>query len=171
MKCPACGFETPDEQAWCDFCKEPLRKRKPAAPEAKTAAPQPPEGAALEAKTAAPVPAAKSVPVPEEVWQRLMSVRAQDSPASVPGEGIPPEFAGLDTGGSLPPVPPIIRKGAWVFLGICVVWIFVAIFWMLRNSDRIASNVSTVAPLPTAAPAPAPEPAPEAPPEEPGGTL
>lgn len=29
MKCPACGFDSPDDAAWCDFCKEPFRKRSP----------------------------------------------------------------------------------------------------------------------------------------------
>ncbi|HAM36244.1 MAG TPA: hypothetical protein DEB40_12685 [Elusimicrobia bacterium] len=26
VKCPACGFESPDSAQWCDFCKEPFRK-------------------------------------------------------------------------------------------------------------------------------------------------
>ncbi|MBI4346381.1 MAG: hypothetical protein HY553_05975 [Elusimicrobia bacterium] len=30
MKCPACGFENPDEAGWCDFCKEPFRRAKAA---------------------------------------------------------------------------------------------------------------------------------------------
>jgi len=150
VKCPACGFETPDEQAWCDFCKEPLRKRRPAAAPAAAA----PQGES--------VPPAKTVPVPDEVWKKLMSVRAEGTPASAPSGGIPAEFAGLDTGGALPAVPPAVRKGAWVFLGICVLWIFFAIFWMIRHSDRIASNVSTTTPLPTRDSAPAPETLPEA---------
>jgi hypothetical protein len=35
VKCPACGFESPDEAQWCDFCKEPFRKARPATPPAK----------------------------------------------------------------------------------------------------------------------------------------
>jgi hypothetical protein len=31
VKCPACGFESPDSAEWCDFCKEPLKKKKGAA--------------------------------------------------------------------------------------------------------------------------------------------
>ncbi|MEK7859687.1 MAG: hypothetical protein AAB320_11170 [Elusimicrobiota bacterium] len=27
MKCPACGFDSPDDAPWCDLCKEPLRKQ------------------------------------------------------------------------------------------------------------------------------------------------
>ena len=45
MKCPACGFDSPDEAGWCDFCKEPFRKRAPA--------PTPASGAPL-AQTAPP---------------------------------------------------------------------------------------------------------------------
>ncbi len=26
IRCPACGFESPDTAQWCDFCKEPFRK-------------------------------------------------------------------------------------------------------------------------------------------------
>jgi hypothetical protein len=35
MKCPACGFETPDSQNWCDFCKEPFKKLPPEEPPVK----------------------------------------------------------------------------------------------------------------------------------------
>jgi hypothetical protein len=32
-KCPACGFDSPDAAAFCDFCKEPfVKKPKPADP-------------------------------------------------------------------------------------------------------------------------------------------
>ena len=31
VRCPACGFESPDAARWCDFCKEPFLK-KPAPP-------------------------------------------------------------------------------------------------------------------------------------------
>lgn len=30
IRCPACGFESPDNSKWCDFCKESfVRKPKP----------------------------------------------------------------------------------------------------------------------------------------------
>ncbi len=35
VKCPACGFDSPDGASWCDFCKEPFRKKKTAAPQAR----------------------------------------------------------------------------------------------------------------------------------------
>jgi len=34
MKCPACGFESPDGAEWCDLCKEPFRKKAPKPPPA-----------------------------------------------------------------------------------------------------------------------------------------
>ena len=77
-ECPACGFDSPDGAICCDFCKEPFRRGRPAAP------PKPAEG-----------PGA--------------------------GSGIPPEFRGLDTGGSVPPVPPWLRYAAWAVLAVCLV--------------------------------------------------
>ena len=32
MKCPACGFESPEGALWCDFCKEPFKKKAAPAP-------------------------------------------------------------------------------------------------------------------------------------------
>jgi putative endonuclease len=28
LKCPKCGFDSPDERSWCDLCGEPFRKEK-----------------------------------------------------------------------------------------------------------------------------------------------
>ncbi|MCX5797372.1 MAG: hypothetical protein NTY77_17915 [Elusimicrobia bacterium] len=42
VKCPACGFDSPDSARWCDLCKEPFRKARP---EAAPAAKADPEGA------------------------------------------------------------------------------------------------------------------------------
>jgi uncharacterized Zn finger protein (UPF0148 family) len=33
VKCPACGFDSPDGAVFCDFCKEPFGKAKKAAPQ------------------------------------------------------------------------------------------------------------------------------------------
>ncbi|MDD5657453.1 MAG: hypothetical protein PHF00_09405 [Elusimicrobia bacterium] len=41
VKCPACGFESPDGASWCDFCKEPFAK-KAAPPEIPDAPPSGP---------------------------------------------------------------------------------------------------------------------------------
>ena len=41
--------------------------------------------------------------------------------AAAPPGGIPPEFQGLDTGGSIPPVPPWLRYAAWAVLAACLV--------------------------------------------------
>lgn len=30
VRCPKCSFESADDAAWCDFCKEPFRKKGPA---------------------------------------------------------------------------------------------------------------------------------------------
>ncbi|MBI3552613.1 MAG: hypothetical protein HY077_08840 [Elusimicrobia bacterium] len=30
VKCPACGFDSPDGALFCDFCKEPFKKKAPA---------------------------------------------------------------------------------------------------------------------------------------------
>ena len=44
MKCPACGFDSPDDAAWCDFCKEPFRKGPPPPRLSPPATPPVPEG-------------------------------------------------------------------------------------------------------------------------------
>ncbi|MCX5788147.1 MAG: hypothetical protein NTX64_06515 [Elusimicrobia bacterium] len=49
MKCPACGFDSPEGAEWCDFCKEPFRKKKAPKP---PPAPLPPAPAPAEAKPA-----------------------------------------------------------------------------------------------------------------------
>ena len=41
VRCPACGFESPDAAQWCDFCKEPFRKPRPAAAPAPAPTPTP----------------------------------------------------------------------------------------------------------------------------------
>jgi len=44
VKCPACGFESPDPAQWCDFCKEPLRRERRAAPAPDQKAGEPKKG-------------------------------------------------------------------------------------------------------------------------------
>ncbi|MCX5794470.1 MAG: hypothetical protein NTY77_03095 [Elusimicrobia bacterium] len=63
VRCPACGCESPDSAQWCDLCKEPFRRGRPAAAPAANPAPAgepktgiPPEFLALD--TGGKIPAA-----------------------------------------------------------------------------------------------------------------
>jgi hypothetical protein len=53
VKCPACGFDSPDSAQWCDLCKEPFRKPRAAAG---PAAKPDPEGARKAPEPAAAIP-------------------------------------------------------------------------------------------------------------------
>lgn len=125
MKCPACGFETDEEQGWCDFCKEPFRKKKaPEAPKpgAADAAQKPQEKApALEAS---PKGAAAAVPVEAAqpgVLSKLTAEQAFELLKSMPQERIPE-------------IPPIVRYAAWILWGlICLLMLVVGIFAINRS--------------------------------------
>ena len=99
VKCPACGMESPEELGYCDFCKEPFRKKKPEAPP--------------------PPPKKSEVPVPPEVFAKLMQAKTQATPE---GEkpGIPAEFAHLDAGERIERLPPWLRYFTWGFLAFII---------------------------------------------------
>lgn len=112
MKCPACKMETPEEPGYCDFCKEPFR-RKPAAPEPK------------------PV---EKVEVPAAVMAKVLEAKKQ---ASVEDVGpIPPEFAALDAGERIPQLPPHVRQLAWAFLALVVFAGSLTLVYMLARTRR-----------------------------------
>lgn len=100
MKCPACGFDSPEGAQWCDFCKEPFRRKPEPAP---AAPPAPAPGAA---------PAVPASPPPP---------KANGAESSSP---IPEEFSHLDPGERMPVVPPYLRYAAWLFLAL---WLAAAI--------------------------------------------
>lgn len=94
MNCPSCKMETPEELGYCDFCKEPFRRKK-------TPPPKEPE----------------KVAVPPEVMAKLVAAKAPSAPAeTAPGADLSGEFADLDPGERVPEVPPVLRKLAWAFL-------------------------------------------------------
>jgi len=146
MKCTACGFDTPEEQGYCDFCKEPFRKpEQPALPPARK----------LEDLDQPAAKPAEKVPLTPEMLAKLMQAGiSPKTPAPASGEPlIPPEFAHLDSGEKLPQIPPAARKLAWVFLGICVLWILAGTAWLLMNSERIAAGAAKKSRPPRSAPA------------------
>ncbi|HVE12795.1 MAG TPA: hypothetical protein VNI01_05335 [Elusimicrobiota bacterium] len=101
MKCPACGFETPEDQGWCDFCKEPFRK--------KSAEPAPP-----------PPPPSKTVQITPELLERLQE--AKHAVSAREPTSIPPEFAQLDSGERIGGASEMTRTAAWLFLAMILVW-------------------------------------------------
>ncbi len=112
VKCPACGFESPEGAQWCDFCKEPFNKK-----------PKP-----------APAPAVASPPL--KLPPPPLPSASQDVAA-----GIPPEFAGLDTGGKIPVAPPWFKYAGLALLGIwilCMVWM--AGFYMAKANSPAAKT-------------------------------
>lgn len=72
LRCPACGFESPDGAQWCDFCKEPFRAQE-AAPPAGT---RPPPD--KEAGTALPLD-------PREIEKALAQDWARKTPSAPKG--------------------------------------------------------------------------------------
>lgn len=86
-------METPEERGYCDFCKEPFRRKPP-----------PPE------------PSPKAAVPPEVLAKLLDAKRPPEVPAAVPAPGIPAEFAHLDAGERIPELPSAARKAAWLFL-------------------------------------------------------
>lgn len=142
VKCPACGFETPEEQGHCDFCKEPFRKKPVPAPRPK---PQP------------------KVVVPPEVYAKLAEARGAAARGPAPAAGIPAEFAHLDPGERIVPPSHLIRTVAWGFLGFIVLAGAAALFWAVGRTATM-KRPPRGRPAQAAQPAPAPAPAdPEAP--------
>ena len=138
MKCPACKMETPEELGYCDFCKEPFRRK-------------------------APEPAPKvrdTVAVPPEVMAKLLEAKNQ---ASVEAAGpIPPEFAALDAGERIPEFPPHVRKLAWAFLALVMFAGSLGLVYVLGRAQKGQAQVPPpVGPGPSTPPAPSAPPAPE----------
>jgi hypothetical protein len=108
MKCPACGFETPDTQNWCDFCKEPFKRPAPAA------APEP----------AQKTPALDAVRLSEEALRKVITPeKALDLLKQSAGERIPV-------------VPQNIRILAWAFFALVMVAFAVTALVMVRKAQR-----------------------------------
>ena len=118
MKCPACGFETPDSQGWCDFCKEPFRR------------------------SAQPEPAARKEPVPAS------PERPSETPPSAPSVPVDPASAGnlssekifdllrLDSQERVPTAPPSARYLAWAFLAVMSLVLLASILLAARKAKR-----------------------------------
>jgi hypothetical protein len=72
-------------------------------------------------------------------------LKVQQAKPAVSGEvrqGIPPEFAHLDSGEKMPAAPPFARVLAWAILALVVLWSAVGMFWLLRHSGSIGSNMA-----------------------------
>lgn len=144
MKCPACKMETPEELGYCDFCKEPFRRK-------------------------APEPAPKvrdTVAVPPEVMAKLLE--AKNQPSAEASGPIPPEFAALDAGERIPELPPLARKLAWAFLAFVVFAGSLALVYTFARARPVPAR----APVPGGPERPAPR-APDPQPSEPhpGGPV
>lgn len=135
MKCPACKMETPEELGYCDFCKEPFRRKAPE-PE-----PKPKE----------------TVAVPPEVMAKVLEAKTQ--PSAQAAGPIPPEFAALDAGERIPEIPPHVRKLAWAFLALVVFAGCLGLVYMLARARQVPVRVPVpVGPGPSSQPMPDPQP-------------
>lgn len=121
MKCPACKMETPSELGYCDFCKEPFRRKAPE-----------------------PKPAEK-VEVPAAVMAKVLEAKLAGAADGGSG-GIPPEFASLDAGERIPELPPIARKLAWAFLALIVFWTGVGLIIMMNRARRAPLPIPVMRP-------------------------
>jgi hypothetical protein len=168
MKCPACGFETPDSQAWCDFCKEPFKKPTPKAPAAAASAPA--AAAPVDPAPAAPAEAPAS-PGPAKAAPAAVPL----DPAAVKGmsnEKIM-ELLKMDAAqDSIPATAPATRYVAWAFLAAVFLMLMVLSAVALRKFQRGALSLprqetAVAAPeTPPVTPAPAPPETPAAAPPE-----
>ncbi|MFA6003998.1 MAG: hypothetical protein WC881_08010 [Elusimicrobiota bacterium] len=117
IKCPACGFTSPESAQWCDFCKEPFNKKR-AVPAVKESTPQTP---AAPTPPAAP-PAAQPAVSPTETSPATKN----KAPAKKdPWAEIPPEFLLLDKGGDMPKLPPWFRYASWGVLAAVTIGIMI----------------------------------------------
>ncbi len=117
MKCPACGFDSADDAAWCDFCKEPFRKAAPPAP-----------GAAGSGESfRAPPPQA---PAPAA------------APAQRNGKPLVNlDLKSLDPGERIPTIPPWARMAAWAFLGLWAVGGMMLLGYYAAQERRAVESV------------------------------
>ncbi|MFA6093391.1 MAG: hypothetical protein WCU88_06100 [Elusimicrobiota bacterium] len=127
MKCPACGFETPEEQGWCDFCKEPFRRRT-AEPAARADLP------------AAPVPAAAAAAPPLPKGGPLPPAAAAQSPLS---EEQISELLRQDRE-QIPEASPALRYVSWafaVFIAVLCVTTTIFLIWNGRRAQQGSSMI------------------------------
>lgn len=89
VRCNACGFDSADDAQWCDFCKEPFRKKSAAAEPAPAAVPSHSPANVKE-------PEAKVDPKVQLLLKQL----------STAGDGL-----------TLPKLPPWFKYVAWSFFG------------------------------------------------------
>ena len=153
MKCPACGFETPDTQAWCDFCKEPFRKKQDPAKNQESVKlpskiPQVSQDKPMISSTGkTPVPAhlLEKLQRQKEEYELTLSLpadvlarfKAEQDKAQGIAPKLPSDFINLDTGGKIPQVPSQVRGLAYLFLGICILWIFIGTVWLFFRAQKI----------------------------------
>lgn len=142
MKCPSCGFETPDAQGWCDFCKEPFRRaqKKDAPAPAETA----PASAAPAPAAPAPVPAKPSIapvsetkPAPEGAAKPAASAEGA-APKLTPEQAF--ELLRLDPGERIPAVSPALRYGAYGFLLVCLLWAAAMTMVLMNRAQRMQTS-------------------------------
>ena len=93
VRCPSCGFESAQDSAWCDFCKEHFTKGKKAAP-----APPP----------AAPPPAA--APAQPKLSKEELLAK------------VPAELIASEDEEKIPVIPKWVRILCWIFLGVWFLW-------------------------------------------------
>ncbi len=146
-------METSDAQDWCDFCKEPFRKKSEAAKAAEQPSSKPAQES-LKPSTEAQKPPAKESPKPSdkdsevaitpELLAKLQLHQTRSESVDPTRGEIPSEFLHLDAGERIPTVSPAVRKTAWVFLTIVFIWIIVFTAIILSKGDPSANKGAKV---------------------------
>lgn len=105
VKCPSCGFDSPDGAQWCDFCKEPFKKKeRPPATGATSPAAAPPSTPAAP-KTQTPSSSPKNIEeLPQEVRAKIQTL-----------------LAAPDDREKVPAIPNWFRALAWLFMAVWLV--------------------------------------------------
>lgn len=146
VKCPSCGFDSPESAQWCDFCKEPFRRKEAKLPESPPL-PAAPPGPKLTYR----------VPPTVAAQERAKSSPAADKPPAMPDD-LPPEAhqrltaaLSVEEAEKVPAAPKWVRWAAWAFLGI---WFIAGMILTGVMLGRQKLQQQTQAPAPLAAPAP-----------------
>ena len=99
LKCPSCSFDSPDDALYCDFCKEPFRKKPAVKP------------------AVAPIPKTTQAPAMAQDQAEILEIAKKLSKGTL--DKIPPELSTLEE--KIPTLPPWLSTVTWIFLAVCLI--------------------------------------------------
>jgi hypothetical protein len=128
MKCPSCGFDSPEGASWCDFCKHPFKREKSAPARAPSAPSSEPRIKKL------------IEDLPDEVRAKLPAHLEAAAAEEEQVRGVSRE----------------VRLMAWAFFGFWFLLFMIAAGMLLGRRKLISQEAREPAPSAQALPAPGP---------------